>query len=73
MTTLASILRLASGQCVWIGRPDIHVYCHAPAGRDARYSVICPDAGRDDHHWTTAAEAAATIDAILAQEQRHVA
>lgn len=73
MTTLAKIVALVSGQCAWIGREDCHVYCHAPHGRNARYSLICPDAGRDEHHWTTAAEVAAAIDAILAQEHRDVA
>jgi len=88
MTTLAKVLGLVSGQCAWIGRHDIHCYCRHPMrevisehGRpawrrfpaEARYAVICHDAGIDQQHWTTAAEAAATIDTIFAQEQRDVA
>lgn len=73
MKTLAKVVALVSGQCALIGRPDIHVYCHAPRGRDPLYSLICPDAGRDEHQWTTAAEVAAAIDAILAKEHRDVA
>lgn len=88
MSTLAKVVALVSGQSAWIGRPDVHAYCHhpmreviGPHGRpawqrlpaDARYSVICPDAGLTGHHWITAAEAASTIDSILAQEHRDVA
>lgn len=57
--TLAAVCRLASGECQWIGRRGIHVYCHNPMrittinGREgwlrlpenARYCVVCPDAG----------------------------
>lgn len=88
MTTLAKVIGLVSGQCAWIGRHDIHCYCRHPMrevigehGRpawrrfpaEARYAVICPDAGLNDQHWITAAEAAATIDFILARETAHVA
>ena len=61
-----AIVALASGECRWIARTDCHVYCHAPKGRDAVYSLICPDAGRDEHQWTDAASVAAAIQGILA-------
>jgi hypothetical protein len=54
----AAVHGLASGECRWIGREDIHVYCHSPmverlmpTGRmgwqpgPASYCVVCPDAG----------------------------
>lgn len=59
--TITQIKSLESGTCAWIGRHDIHVYCHAPMRRrdagdgrwvwrpsepeEARYCVVCPEAG----------------------------
>lgn len=83
MTTLSTILEMVTGEAKWIGRPDIHCYCHHPMrevvcedgkirwqrfAEDAKYSVICPDAGLLPGTWTTAAQAARTIDSILSQE-----
>jgi hypothetical protein len=74
---------MASGQARWIGRPDIHVYCHNPMrettinGRhcwlrtptQARYCVVCPDAGLpynpDYGQWVTAEQAATLVEAAL--------
>ena len=78
---LAAVCGMVSGQCKWIGREDIHVYCHAPmverlmpTGRmgwqpgPATYSVVCPDAGLDAETWTTAADVARQIESILTME-----
>lgn len=62
---LNSIRSLSSGECRWIGRHDIHVYCMAPAGRAASYSVVCPDAGLEYGIWVSAAEACLLIDRSL--------
>lgn len=58
--SITEIEEMASGECCWIGREDVHVYCHHPMvetmmpwGRlgwtrrpeDARYCVVCPDEG----------------------------
>lgn len=64
--TYLQIEALVSGECRWIGREDIHVYCHAPAGRNAAYCVVCPEAGLDYGTWITAEEAAVIVDRIVA-------
>lgn len=58
--TITKIKALESGMAAFIGRRDIHVYCHnpmrltmMPTGREgwkrypeeARYMVVCPAAG----------------------------
>lgn len=83
MTTLAKIVTMTTGQCRWVGREDIHVYCHNPmrevlrpdgrtawqrTAEDARYCVVCPDAGMDYGQWMTAVDTARAVDAILAME-----
>lgn len=78
---LAAVCGMVSGQCKWIGREDIHVYCHAPmverlmpTGRTgwqpgpATYSIACPSAGLDAETWTTAADVARQIESILTME-----
>lgn len=72
--------RMASGECRYIGREDVHVYCRNPLisvtgvdGRErwerqpgaARYSVACPAAGLRYGTWVTACEAASTVSGIL--------
>jgi hypothetical protein len=67
---------LQSGECRYIGREDIHVYCRHPLvetmtgwvrrPEDARYCVVCPDAGLEYGHWVTADEAAVLVDRALA-------
>jgi hypothetical protein len=77
----AAVHGLASGECRWIGREDIHVYCHAPmverlmpTGRmgwqpgPATYSVVCPDAGLEPGTWVTAREAVRLIESALVME-----
>lgn len=74
------VASLASGECRWIGREDVHVYCRNPLvripgidGRErwerqpgaARYSVACPAAGLRYGTWVTACEAASTVSGIL--------
>ena len=56
---------MQSGECRWIGREDIHVYCHAPAGREPRYCVVCPEGGMEHGNWMTADEAGLTVSRIL--------
>lgn len=63
---LVCIMALESGECRWIGREDIHVYCRAPAGRQALYSVVCPMAGLGPHSWVPAEAAALVVEKILA-------
>ena len=62
---LNRIKSLQSGECRWIGREDIHVYCHAPLQHEPRYCVVCPDGGLEYGNWTTAAEAAAQVEGVL--------
>lgn len=64
--TLAQIETLTTGECRWIGRHDIHVYCHAPLRRNAMYCVVCPEAGLEYGKWITAEEAAVTVNRIVA-------
>jgi len=69
---------LASGECRWIGRPDVQVYCRAslvetlmPSGRmgwqpgPATYCVVCPEAGLEYGDWVDAARAAKLVEKIL--------
>lgn len=91
MTTLDQIESMESGQCRWIGRHDIHVYCHnpmrevaGPHGRpawrrfpeEARYCVVCPDAGleylEDYRAWVPAEEAAALVEAPDRRNQKRL-
>lgn len=77
---LDTLEEMTSGECRWVGRHDIHVYCHHPMvetmmpwGRtgwkrmagEARYCVVCPDAGLEHGNWITAAEAAVIVDRIV--------
>jgi hypothetical protein len=74
------IASMASGECRYIGREDVHVYCRNPlvrvAGVDgrqrwerqpgaARYSVACPAAGLQYGTWVPACEATDTVSRIL--------
>lgn len=71
---------MESGQCRWVGRHDIHVYCHHPMrmvrhpdGREAwqrreedrRYRIVCGEAG-DETGWLDHDEAVRAIDRFLA-------
>jgi hypothetical protein len=62
---LSNVLSLASGECRWIGRHDIHVYCMAGCGREAQYCVVCPDAGFEYGAWVSADEACRLIAQAL--------
>jgi hypothetical protein len=61
----SNVRSLASGECRWIGRHDIHVYCMAGCGREAQYCVVCPDAGLEYGAWVSADEACRLIDRSL--------
>ena len=82
MTTY-EIADLDSGECRWIGRHDIHVYCRhpfvetmMPTGRmgwtrdpaAARYCVVCPASGMEHGNWLTLGQAAAAVDRLLESE-----
>jgi hypothetical protein len=54
-----------SGECKWVGRPGIHVYCHNPHPRtddSARYRVVTTSSRTD---WLPEAEALAALDRLL--------
>lgn len=71
---------MASGECRYIGREDVHVYCRNPLTRttgvdgrvgwervpgSARYSVACPAAGLRCGIWVPACDAVDTVSRIL--------
>jgi hypothetical protein len=69
---------LASGECRWIGRHDVHVYCRAPmvetlmpSGRmgwqpgPASYCVVCPEAGLEYGEFVDAPRAAKLVAKAL--------
>jgi hypothetical protein len=69
---------IASGECRWIGRHDVQVYCRAPlvgtlmpTGRmgwqpgPASYCVVCPEAGLEYGAWVDASRAAKLVDKAL--------
>jgi hypothetical protein len=69
---------LASGECRWIGRHDVHVYCRAPLvetmmpwGRrgwtrgPATYCVVCQEAGLEYGEFVDAPRAAKLVEKIL--------
>jgi len=56
---------LASGECRWIGRHDIHVYCRAPLHHEPTYCVVCPEAGLEYGEWLSAPRAAKLVEKIL--------
>ena len=79
--TIYEIDSLESGECRWVGRRDIHVYCQHPfvetmmqTGRvgwtrpagTARYCVVCPEAGLEYGDWLTLEQAAAIVDSLVA-------
>jgi hypothetical protein len=56
---------LASGECRWIGRQDVHVYCRAPLHCEPSYCVVCPEAGLKYGAWVDASRAAKLVEEIL--------
>ena len=56
---------LASGECRWIGRHDVQVYCRAPLHREPSYCVVCPEAGLEYGDWVDAPRAAKLVEEIL--------
>ncbi len=65
MSTTLAVSCMESGECRWIGRHDVHVYCRRPSGVDPAYCVVCPDAGLQYGHWVCASDAAEVIDSLL--------
>ena len=73
---IATLHAMTSGECRWVGRYDIHVYCWAPLNRPAVFKVWTADSVGspwDDAGWVTASVAVRQIESILAKEPRHVA
>jgi len=79
--SIDEIEELQSGACRWIGRRDLHVYCHHPfvetlmptgrmgwtrPGDTARYCVVCPEAGLEYGDWLPLEQAAAIVDSLVA-------
>jgi hypothetical protein len=69
---------LASGECRWIGRDDLHVYCRRPSVKQlmptgrigwvpgpATYSVVCPSAGLKHGNWINASDAVRTVSSLM--------
>lgn len=85
----AALYRMTSGECRWVGREDVHVYCWAPCdlvlmphgrhGWQRRQPVFkawtSDSVGSpwDDAGWVTAAVVVRQIESILTEEPRHVA
>lgn len=66
MTHLYEIDSLESGECRWIGRHDVHVYCRRPRGVEPTYCVVCPEAGLEYGNWLLLEQAAAIVDSLVA-------
>lgn len=73
-----SLADMESGECRWIGRRDIHVYCRAPLRQNAegcwqrsdpQYCVVCPAAGLRHGQWGTADEARAAIREVIGGDE----
>jgi hypothetical protein len=74
MTSIDKQLQaLTVGECRWLIREDIHVYCHGTqtkTGYDPRvkaYKVVTPRRDYDAQDWLTAAEAAAVLSRLSRQ------
>ena len=81
MNTKEPLRLMQSGECRWIGREDVHVYCKAPmvpitmpnggtgwTAGPRMFAVVCRAAGLlDPVAWQTADEAAALVENILEQ------
>ena len=74
----SAVAALHTGECKWIGREDVHVYCRRPfvermmpTGRvgwqpgPATYSVVCPDAGLAPGEWVGAVEAVRLVEGAI--------
>lgn len=80
MAAIDQLEAMESGECRWVGRHDVHVYCRhpfvktlMPTGRmgwtrpagAARYCVVCPEAGLEYGNWLPLEQAAAIVDSIV--------
>ena len=62
-----SMSQMTSGECRWIGREDLHVYCWGPMSQPRVYKIWTIDSiGSvwDDEGWTDATTVAKQIAAI---------
>jgi len=77
----AMLLGMASGECRWYVRHDLHIYCMAPMVRammphgrmgwqpgPREYRVVCRDAGVPLTGWIDADETVSLIESILSLE-----
>lgn len=69
-TMLATLYGMASGEARCVGREDIHVYRHSPAGHPVRFQVVTAEA---ETAWLDAASAVRHIEALFSKEARDVA
>lgn len=69
--TPKSFADMTSGECRWVGRCDLHVYCLRPAGTAPTFKLLTaddpPDVWQPDG-WTTGVAVAVRINAILAAD-----
>lgn len=58
---------MASGECRWIGREDVHAYCMGSRvggtydPREKRYRIVTEARDYDGQEWMTLEEAAAVV------------
>lgn len=67
---------MTSGECRWIGRPDIHVYRWSPIKVDPLWkvrTVASTGSVWDDAGWSDAATVIRQIEALLRKDARDVA
>lgn len=72
----AALYAMTSGECRWIGRPDIHVYRWSPGRADPLWkvrTVASTGSVWDDAGWSDAATVIRQIETLLKEEPRHVA
>jgi hypothetical protein len=64
--SLYEIDALESGECRWVGRRDVQVYCRRPSGAEPTYCVVCPEAGLEYGTWLHLEQAAEIVDSLVA-------
>ncbi len=79
----SAVAALHSGECRWIGRHDVHVYCRRPMVQElipatgrmgwrpgpATYSVVCPAEGLRHGDWIGLVEAVQLVEKAVQSVQ----
>lgn len=68
MTTAAikrALVAMTSGECRWIGREDVHVYCRSPLNQGRTYRVVTADRDYEGQPWIEAEAALAVIKQLV--------